>query len=373
MDTISKIRAEIERLEGIDYPCDTFDESVGFYNALDRIKSFLDTLEEQECPEYCVRSHCIGCSKYNPDEWSNKPRKAKIKATGEIVEGFTDGQGHFDVFTDHNICTRYDVNAVEFDTLEEPKEKFNLDRLREIAEPPRKEDVEKAEKRREERKKQKEEPVCEELNKAAGKRLRGVCNLAEETKEDRPLEERLQELKEIREKKDLDKAAYKKVREMFGNDMVDYGGHSLVDASIAAKLFIAGAQWGAEHFRDTTKMMETPNDLEEAADKFAVSYDQGTCDGIAQECFIAGAKWQKEQMMEEWLKDRDGCFWDGVNEGKKAMREQMMKETVKWLVDDDYDPQTDKGKFILGSVGLGYNGYYIPYSDLLKLPKDDEK
>jgi hypothetical protein len=50
-----------------------------------------------------------------------------------------------------------------------------------------------------------------------------------------------------------------------------------------------------------------------------------------------------------------------------------MDTEVKWLVDDDYDPQTDKGKFILGSVGIGYNGYYIPYSDLLKLPKEDEK
>lgn len=41
------------------------------------------------------------------------------------------------------------------------------------------------------------------------------------------------------------------------------------------------------------------------------------------------AQWQKEQMMDEWLKDRDGCFWDGVEEGKKAMREQMMKEAVE--------------------------------------------
>lgn len=48
-------------------------------------------------------------------------------------------------------------------------------------------------------------------------------------------------------------------------------------------------------------------------------------------------------------------------------------EEVKWLVDDDYDELTDKGRFILGSVGLGHNGYYIPYSDLLKLPKEDEK
>ena len=85
------------------------------------------------------------------------------------------------------------------------------------------------------------------------------------------------------------------------------------------------------------------------------------------------AQWQKEQMMDEWLKDRDGCFWDGVEEGKKAMKEQMMKEAVKWLVDDDYHDLTEKGRFILGSVGLGYNGYYIPYSDLLKLPKEDEK
>ena len=40
------------------------------------------------------------------------------------------------------------------------------------------------------------------------------------------------------------------------------------------------------------------------------------------------ALWQKEQMMDEWLEDRDGCFWDGVNEGKKAMREQMMKDAI---------------------------------------------
>lgn len=67
------------------------------------------------------------------------------------------------------------------------------------------------------------------------------------------------------------------------------------------------------------------HDLEEAAEKFARFYDNGTCDGIAQDCFKAGAEWQKAKMMEEWLKDRDGCFWDGVNEGKKAMEEQMME------------------------------------------------
>lgn len=41
------------------------------------------------------------------------------------------------------------------------------------------------------------------------------------------------------------------------------------------------------------------------------------------------AEWQKERMMDEWLKDRDGCFWDGVEEGKKAMNDQMMKDAVE--------------------------------------------
>ena len=77
---------------------------------------------------------------------------------------------------------------------------------------------------------------------------------------------------------------------------------------------------------------EPDKSLEEAVEKhinealFKWSYDNE--DGIEQyvhDSFIAGAKWQKEQMMEEWLKDRDGCFWDGVAEGKKAMEEQFKK------------------------------------------------
>ena len=46
------------------------------------------------------------------------------------------------------------------------------------------------------------------------------------------------------------------------------------------------------------------------------------------------AKWGRGQMMDEWLKDRDGCFWDGVEEGKKAMREQMMKEAVEGTINN---------------------------------------
>ena len=39
-----------------------------------------------------------------------------------------------------------------------------------------------------------------------------------------------------------------------------------------------------------------PSSLDEAADKFAVLYDQGTCDGIAQDCFKAGAQWRDAQI-----------------------------------------------------------------------------
>jgi hypothetical protein len=95
-----------------------------------------------------------------------------------------------------------------------------------------------------------------------------------------------------------------------------------------------------------------PNDLEEAKEAYCEEHNDDCFDATGDKCphirnaFTAGAKWD---------------------------RSQIMQEAVKWLVDDDYDELTDKGRFILGSAGIGYNGYYIPYSDLLKLPKDDKK
>lgn len=57
-----------------------------------------------------------------------------------------------------------------------------------------------------------------------------------------------------------------------------------------------------------------------------------------------------------------------------SLQQEQPAETdeVKWHNDEDYD-ETDKGRFVLGSVGIGYNGYYIPYTDLLKLPKEERK
>lgn len=76
-------------------------------------------------------------------------------------------------------------------------------------------------------------------------------------------------------------------------------------------------------------------DLARAAHNFALHYDNGTCDGIAQDCFIAGANWQKEQDLAEIAQSKsplsvayaNRCF----ENGKQAMKEQMMKDAVEWL------------------------------------------
>jgi len=153
------------------------------------------------------------------------------------------------------------------------------------------------------------------------------------------------------------------------------------------------AQWGTEHFREPTKKIaedleeETPEPytgkydeayIQEKIAKATKSWEGVNVDKMLAECrgydeqpdksleeaaeeytdgkswakenyltpyireaFNAGAKWQKEQMEERWLKDREGCFWDGVEEGKKVMKEQMMKGAVEGFIfqSADYYPK----------------------------------
>ena len=87
--------------------------------------------------------------------------------------------------------------------------------------------------------------------------------------------------------------------------------------------------------------------------------------------------------IEGWLREyaEDSQFELGERYGYKRLlsflstlepeKPMNMEEAVKWLVDDDYHEASEKGRFILGSVGLGYNGSYIPCLDLLTLPKED--
>lgn len=54
-------------------------------------------------------------------------------------------------------------------------------------------------------------------------------------------------------------------------------------------------------FIDSLQQEQTslPSNLDEAAEKFARLYDNGTCDGIAQDCFKAGAEWMAEKAKQE--------------------------------------------------------------------------
>ena len=101
MNIIDQIRAEILRLI----------ETEGAQVAIGKVLTILDTLKEPI------------------DKWSNKERKARVKKIGEIVCGFTDGQGHFDIPTDYNEFIRYNLDELEFDTLKEQPvcEDFDLE------------------------------------------------------------------------------------------------------------------------------------------------------------------------------------------------------------------------------------------------------
>lgn len=48
MTIIEQIKAEIERLKSIEYPCDNSQQATGFFNAIDRMTDFLDTLESEK-------------------------------------------------------------------------------------------------------------------------------------------------------------------------------------------------------------------------------------------------------------------------------------------------------------------------------------
>ena len=84
MNIIDQIRAEILRLI----------ETEGAQVAIGKVLTILDTLKEPI------------------DKWSNKERKARVKKIGEIVCGFTDGQGHFDIPTDYNEFIRYNLDIL---------------------------------------------------------------------------------------------------------------------------------------------------------------------------------------------------------------------------------------------------------------------
>ena len=120
--------------------------------------------------------------------------------------------------------------------------------------------------------------------------------------------------------KSLTEAAEDAVCMVFGGDPAYYGNKAEFSVNECMRLFIAGAKWGTEHLRDTTKMID--KSLEEEANKFA---NQDCVTFISRKKgFIAGAEWQKEQDEAE----KNLKYFYGLDEGAKIMKEQMLKDAI---------------------------------------------
>ena len=91
--------------------------------------------------------------------------------------------------------------------------------------------------------------------------------------------------------------------------------------------------------------------LEEAAEKFAHIYDMGTCDGIAQDAFKAGAKWQAEQKTDPFSPVQPGPGYgsyattkigtmdeSGFNYEEEVVLDEDGFPCIKTINFHDYDP-----------------------------------
>lgn len=61
-----RLRAEIEELEGLEYPCDNSEQNVGFGNALDRVSDIIDSLQQEQM-EVDFASEIEAASKRYPE------------------------------------------------------------------------------------------------------------------------------------------------------------------------------------------------------------------------------------------------------------------------------------------------------------------
>lgn len=90
-------------------------------------------------------------------------------------------------------------------------------------------------------------------------------------------------------------------------------------------------------FLDTLPDEPVSNDLEEAAEKFARFYDNGTCDGVAQDCFIAGAEWQKAKMLKDnpvimQVEDFQALIDSHAKRVEADYKQKMMEGAVEGVV-----------------------------------------
>ena len=104
---------------------------------------------------------------------------------------------------------------------------------------------------------------------------------------------------------------------------VDGFGETVMDKEQFTRIARHFAQWGAEHYRDSTKKMS--KDLEEAADEYSGDSNTGFIDMTSYRAFIAGAEWMKKQIP---MPEDTVIFQKGVEEGKRLMMEDAVEGTV---------------------------------------------
>ena len=135
------------------------------------------------------------------------------------------------------------------------------------------------------------------------------------------------------------------------------------------------AEWGAEHLRDSTKMID--KSLEEAAEEYyqkeveetkchhasALTYAQGYEDALlrVKDAFIAGAEWQKEQDM----KMLEANWGEGFRRGKVVQKDQMLKDAVEGEAEELYN---DGESQCVVSVGT----YFEPGDKVYVLKAEEE-
>lgn len=118
-----------------------------------------------------------------------------------------------------------------------------------------------------------------------------------------------------------------------------------------------------EHLRDSTKMIS--EDLEEAAKEYMKKARKHLFDdspiGRADDAFIAGAKWQKEQDTREMVMSDGSYFQKCYALGKKDMKEQMLKDAVEGeVVQDVYSRE-------LRAKTKDLRKYNLKFGDKIKL------
>ena len=139
--------------------------------------------------------------------------------------------------------------------------------------------------------------------------------------------------------------------------------------------YLSDVMYGYELGRQSKPKVS--EDVEEAAENYAYGESDDKYQG-----FVDGAFWQKEQDEEiiNAIGDIPGDIEKAYNNGRKDMKEQMMKDYPKWHKvqrGSCFDKHTNfilsarEGHFYCSSIEVPRDGYILLVDELERLPKED--